>query len=233
VNETAQIIGLGKVLVKWQPQIPQFDPQFLVLAESLWKQRPPHLFNGSVLMHLQTQVQPGRVDLTGAFTDYRMYYAQKQSGRNFGLNPIAVSGLMICQGHLILGRRGAQVTAYPGWYEIAPAGGLDLSVAMDDRSIDYTAQLRAEFTEEIGLPEEVISDIRPFGVVYDPQDPVYDVVCEMSLTLGPAEVLAAMANSAEYTQALAIPLSELPAWLESHRAELIPPSAAILDVWRP
>lgn len=165
----------------------------------------------------------------GTLTPYRYYYAQKRAGISFGLAPIAVSGLIECEGQLIFARRSPQVTTYAGFWELVPSGGVDRAAVRDDGSVDIGAALRQEFVEEVGLNSSVIENLTPFALVYDPAEPTYDVACRIVLKVNTATVLESLAHSPEYTQALAVPWKDLPAWLQENNANLIPTSRLILE----
>lgn len=226
-----QIIGLGDVYLTWQPESIQYSPDLQQLAATTWTSRPLHVFNGDTLIYQAAIVNPNRIDLVGRYTEYQFYYAQKRTQTSFGIAPIAVSGMILCQEHLVLGQRSLSVTSYPGWWELAPAGAIDKSAALPDGTADFIGQLTQEFTEEIGLGAEVIRAIHPFGVTYDPNDPVYDIICKIDVEVELSHLLETMRSGEEYMDALAIPLAEVPAWLEQHQTQLIPPSQAILAIW--
>jgi hypothetical protein len=226
-----QIIGLGNVYLTWQPDPVDYSAELQHLADQTWANRPHHVFNGATLVHHQTRQHSDGVELVGRYTDYQFYYSQKVTGQSFGIAPIAVSGLMLAEGHLIFGKRSPQVTSYPDWWELAPSGAIDKSVALPDGRVDVIAQLTQEFVEEIRLPAQTIQSIRPMAAIFDPADPVYDIICQIHLTATPSQVLAAMHTAEEYSDAAAVPLADLRRWLAEHQHDLIPPSHATVQSW--
>lgn len=214
--------------VTWRADGPLLDEYQRRLADEIWVKRPSHIFNGDLLVHQATITRADYLEVAGYFTEYRFYYAQKQSGQDFGLAPLAVSGLIICEDHVIFARRSPHVTSYPGKLELVPSGGLDRGVAMDDGTVDFSAQLRAEFAEETGQSEAAIMSIKPFALIHDPADPVYDIACRMHLNIGRNELQAGLAHSGEYDEPVAVPLTELDQWLAAHQEDVIPTSRAIL-----
>jgi hypothetical protein len=199
------------------------------LADDNWAKRPGHIFNGDLLVHQATVAREDRLEVAGYFTEYRLYYAQKTSGEDFGVTPLAVSGLIICEDHVIFARRSPHVTSYPGKLELVPSGGLDRGAALDGGLVDFPAKLRAEFAEETGQPEAAVTSIEAFALIHDPADPVYDIACRLHLNIGRAQLQSGLAQSDEYDDPVAVPLAEITQWLAAHQEEVIPTSHAILS----
>ena len=218
--------------ITWHADAPVFDDHQRRLADEIWAKKPDHVFNAALLVHQATTVRANHIDLTGAFTEYRFYYAQKRSGQSFGLTPIGVSGLIICEDYVIFARRSSHVTSYPGKLELVPSGGLDREVAREDGTIDYLAKLRSEFAEETGQSAAIITAIEPFALIHDPADPVIDIACRLHLNIGRAPLQASLAQSDEYDDPAAVPLAALDDWLTAHQDEVIPTSRAILAAFR-
>ncbi len=206
------------------------DEQQAAIAMA-WEHRPASVYDGQFFHVTGIQPRAGAHEISGVFTSYQVYFAQKQLGTDFGVRPLGVSGLTLCQDHIILAQRASVVTAYANALECVPSGSLSAEYARPGGEVDYMAQLRAEFHEEVGLPPARVVQTTPFAVVYDMQDRVYDVVCTLAVDATLDEVLGAMQNSAEYTRPRAVPLADLGAWFGAHRAQLIPTSQAILSLW--
>ena len=144
------IVHTDAVQITWHDAAPPLADDLLTLADAVWAQKPDHVFNAPLLIHQKTTVHENGLHLTAYFSEYRFYYAQKQSGTSFGLTPIGVSGLIICEDHVIFARRASHVTSYPDMLELVPAGGLDDAALREDGTVDFAAQIRAEFAEETG-----------------------------------------------------------------------------------
>jgi len=213
----------------WRAEGPQFSTDQHTLADQIWAKKPDHIFNAELLVHQETHIREDIVDVTGCFTEYRFYYAQKVSGQSFGLTPLAVSGLIICEDHVILARRASHVTSYPGMLELVPSGGLDRDAAMDDGLVDFRSKLRVEFAEETGQPGESVLSVEPFALIHDPDDPAYDIACHLHVNIGRTQLMAGLAKSDEYDDPVAVPMGEISDWLVAHQDELIPTSRAILS----
>jgi hypothetical protein len=223
-----EIIRADAVRVTWHADDPPISAHQQQLAAQIWAKKPDHIFNGDLLVHRATLAKDNSLEVSGYFTEYRFYYAQKQSGQSFGLTPLAVSGLIICEDHVILARRASHVTSYPGLLELVPSGGLDRDSALDDGLVDFRQKLRDEFAEETRQPTEAILSIDPFALIHDPADPVYDIACRLHLNIGCAQLAAGLAQSDEYGDPVAVPLADLSQWLAAHQGDVIPTSRAIL-----
>lgn len=214
---------LKKITLHWIPEAPQFSDSLQRLADEVWETRPAHIFNGNLLVYAGQRRETGVLHLTGAFTEYRYYYAQRITKHDFGLIPIGVSGITICEDQVIFAQRSAHTTTYSGWIELVPSGGIDRP-ATDNHRVDYESMLRREFEEETGLSTTVIESLRPLNVFYDPNEPIYDIACEIKVNATLATVLETMQNSEEYDTPIAVPLSNLRDWLNKHYGGLIPMS---------
>jgi len=209
-----------------------FTPEQTAAVEQAWQARPPHIFNGALLVYRGQSGTEEALTLWGSFVEYRFYYAQRRGGVSLGLSPIGVSGLMLCEGDLVFARRSPYVTAYPNGLELVPSGGLDPDTTRPDGTVDYVAQLEREFEEETGAPTSAILDCLVLGAVYDAPDATYDLACRLRLGLSQAELAAYMAGRDEYGAPIFIPPSGLATWVAEHRTELLPATHAVLDLWQ-
>lgn len=137
---------------------------------------------------------------------------------------LSVTALLLCDGRVMLGRRGARLRSYPGLWEIGPAGGLD--PAGDPRELgpgDVQAALRTEIHEEIGLEVDARA-ARLLGVCSDEAARSLDIVMRLDLP-GPLPLLR-HGEGWEYQDAAWIAIDQLPPFVAEHA--LIPPSLAIM-----
>ena len=220
------------VTLRMLADAPLFSSELESVAIKAWESRPAASFNGSLLVCSDFRKDEGRIDISGAFTEFRYYYAQNTSGIDFGLRIMAVSGLTLCEDQVIFARRAAHVTTYPGWLELVPSGSIDRSAALDDGTIDFIGKLREEFTEETTLPIDSIHSIEPFAVVYDPAVKIYDIACTIHSHVSKADILAGLHQSDEYTEPVAVPVDTLDTFREQHADDIIPASHAILTAWQ-
>lgn len=122
------------------------------LDETEWQRRcaeNPRLFNGPMLSVHRFDPASGRI------TARRARYKQLVLG-SAGIELLAVIGVVVARREaggvcVLMGRRGRQTRLYGGWWELAPAGGLDPTDARRITRDDVLAQLAAEMREEVGL----------------------------------------------------------------------------------
>ena len=237
---------IGAVRLRWEASTaPALAPELARLADDAWRGAIEHakspLFDAPILTVAQlTDDSPRSIDVVGRFVPYRYFYAQREAaGADFGIRPIAVSGLsvLIDQGvaYAIIGRRSDDVTQFPGWLELVPSGGISQRFAGANHDVNYTGQLAAEFTEETGLPASAISSIVAFALVFDAPHRTYDIACRVDVQgagIDRHAVRAAFARSGEYAAAPEfVPVAELRDFSARHAAELVPTSAALIDAW--
>lgn len=226
-----EIIGQGMVTLHWQPDALTFSDEQHATVNAIWEQRPPHLFNGSLLVHLQTLVETNHIRLVGTFTEYKFYFAQRQ-GFNLGLATIGVSGLIVLENQVVIARRSAHMTGYPNMLELVPSGTIDKGVAQENGLIDYATKIKQEFSEEVGLPESHVLNVNSFGVTYDATDMAYDILCRLDVDTTSQIILARLAQSEEYTEPMLVPLEGIEDWLQVRKAEILPTVIPILAIYR-
>jgi hypothetical protein len=218
---------IEKIILSWQSEPPILNQDQLKLVDEVWAARPSHIFNGSLFVCTSKLEQDNTIQLSGAFTEYRYWYAQWALGQDLGIRAAGVSGWTLCEDHVIFGRRSPQTTTYPGWYELVPSGGVDKEAACSDGTVDVIAMLKKELEEETGAPETSVSSARPLTVFYDPELHIYEIVIELMLGLPLNDLLEHMRGSEEYEAPVAVPFQELRDWLAVNEQSLIPMSRTI------
>ena len=201
--------------------------------DALWEAElrvHPDRFDGTLCAFVRRE---GDV-LHGRFVPYRYYAAQRRDPTlPLAIIPLAVSGLLICQGQVAFARRSERTTQYPGWIELVPSGGLDADCLHEDSTVDHRAQLIRELTEETGIPESEILSIEPVALVRDCVDPVVDLASVIEV--GPrARAIADMTLAGgvgEYHSLVWVSTAELPTFVEGHRHDLVPMSLALCELF--
>ncbi len=119
----------------------------------------------------------------GAYRHYLAARADAELAARLGPT-VAVSGLIRSRpaGHVLWGRRGANVTQYPDHWELVPAGGLGGAPERADGEVDWRAALADELREEAGLIGRVEA---PLGLVFDTVDPVVDLCATLAVEGAP------------------------------------------------
>ena len=206
------------------------------LIDEIWSEeqlsaagRSGGLFNGQLFC-----VDNFTTDMmVGYFADYKELVAQIRQPELFdslGLTPLGVCGFLMCQGKLLLGKRGDQVTHYPGWWELAPSGGVDDDFIGSDDSVDIIAQFGQEFEEEIGLPADALINLRQRALILDQKTGVYDLCIGGECLCDVEQLLSThrQNGSKEYSELALIEPDRMDQWLTGQAADLLPPSEALI-----
>lgn len=200
---------------------PDSDPA----TDEVWERMrrdTPRLFDGDILA------------FEGWDSDARTIHARRDGFKRLTVQPEVETGVTILSvtgllrtgegsdERVLLARRSSETRVYPQLWEFAPSGGID---APRDgvrvlTGLDAWNQLKAELLEELGVtlarqPAPVCA--LTIDRVSNSCDLVFDVRFDERIEIKPA--------SWEYVAASWFTRAEIPA-----RHELIPPTAALLDV---
>lgn len=194
--------------------------------ENSRRQKP--LTNGSMF------VFTARADahtILGRFTEYKYYVAQRSCPDLFGdlrVMPLAVSAMAVVEDAVVFGRRSSHVTAYPGFWELVPAGGITSECLTESGLIDYEKQILAELREEVGVPAERVKSVAPFALIFDQRDRVYDLCLEVRLNGKKDDVSRWPINTHEHSCVSPVAFGDLDAFVEERRTEITPTTLGIL-----
>ena len=75
--------------------------------------------------------------ILGWLSEYRLFLAQQREPCLFPalrVRPLAVTGYVVCDDGVIIGKRAENVTQDPGSWELLPSGGVDASMVDDTSS---------------------------------------------------------------------------------------------------
>ena len=176
------------------------------VVEAVWNlelaRRGGALFNGrtvSVLSHAPDLI------LT-RIVEYRVVLAKRRRPDLFAaiaIRPLAVSGLLRCVDGIVFGRRGQNVTADAGLWELVPSGGID---AADGKARSPRDQVLTELREEVGLEAAAIRDCRPFCLIEDGSTGIFDIgiALQTDLEAGAVEEAHRRASD-EYSELRVVP----------------------------
>ncbi|MBN9378218.1 MAG: hypothetical protein BGO14_06085 [Chlamydiales bacterium 38-26] len=229
-----QIISLPadfKIVMNSPLKERHLSPLHLERIESIWANErirtKEKLFNGKIFCVDQLEEK----QLCGHFEEYKYYLSQVRDPlllETLQLHPLCICSYT-CAGNLVLiGKRAGHVTEYPHFYELVPAGGLDPS-STHLGQVDIVKQWKTELKEEAGIEEEMILSITPQFLILDAESPNYEICARVELDTC---VLNKQAErDEEYTHLYWIPKKELPSFIHDHRAEILPLSLKILEVF--
>ncbi|GAB3125265.1 NUDIX hydrolase [Novispirillum itersonii] len=149
---------------------------------------------------------------------YREFFAARlDPSLPLAVVPLGVMGGLTCPEGLVIGRRGAFVSLYPGLWEVAPSGTLD--------SVSPRDVLIRECQEELLLEgDEIICGNHPIGVMC--ADGIYDFVYKIETEVSIGELkLRVSRNDQEYSDLSVISPCDL---LVFPHKKFIPHSAAMI-----
>lgn len=143
--------------------------------EQIWSDaiaNNPNLFNGKI--YTLKNYKDGNLYI--ADSEYKVSFSLQKSPKIFKENPIlilAVTGILLCEDGLILGRRGNSVSFQNGLWEPAPAGSLSC--------LDPKAQVLEELEEELGIARNRINEIEITGLIEDQSTNIADIIYKITI----------------------------------------------------
>jgi hypothetical protein len=228
--------GIKVLLTATPPIVP---PATMVRVEEIWQaeraKRGDTLFNGR-LFSIE-MAEPGRI--IGWLAEYKWFLAQRRDASLYGalrVQPLAVTGLLLCVDGVVFGRRAGHVEQDAGLWELVPAGGIDGSTGKPDGSIDLIQHVLAELVEETGITAAMIAaPPQPFAMVYDAEARVSDIGIILRTGLPKASIISAFTalQNREYVALEVMPVVELPAFVKNCGQALAQVSSALLDAAKP
>ncbi len=201
------------------------DPDLRARIDAVWDAekatRGERLFDGPVF-HL-AGVTPERLTLWPR--SYRHDLASRRDptlAAALGLRFVGVTGIVTCEGAVVLGRRADYLAADPGLWEPAPSGGLHRP--------DPTGVLLEELREELGLEAKMVDAPTPFALALDGHTGIVDICFRVPARLSIEALLARQRDHGtdEYAEVRAVPLPDLPAFVATHAGRMIEPLPEIL-----
>lgn len=213
--------------------LPALSPSVEAEIDTLWLAAQARtsgaLFNGRVFS--VDTITPHL--LTGHLTEFRRIVAQMERPELhdvLAVRPMAVCGVLICGGGVVIGRRPARAVYQAAMWQLPPAGSVDAGALRLDGWLDLQLQLFTELREELGLSHASITEMRPLCLVEHPGSHVLDLGFLLQTPLRAGAVLAAHAGAgnAEYEDLHVVPLDALPTRLNRLGEGLAPPARVFL-----
>lgn len=139
------------------------------------------------------------------------------------VRPVSVNGVIITNQAVLLAQRALWVSQYPGYFELAPSGGVHPALE-DDNQVNLKEILESEIVEELHLKSDEVRSLRFFALIVDRDLEAIEICAEIHL-----KSHAIFTTSSEYPQIMTLPLSEIPLFLTKHRSRCVPLSAFLLE----
>lgn len=212
----------------------QFQPADSVndAVNAIWAascERNVELFDGTIVALVESR--PGV--LLCYKVPYRYFFAclkDRSIQEKLNLTAIAVSGALIVEGAVVLGRRSNKVSQFPGFYELVPSGSLTVPSDMVEGAVDYEKQLLIELEEEIGISSEQVLSINPFLLVEDRQSCTTDICCRIYISTEiTIDRVIDNFKPAEYVDLQFVQPNAVDAFLRRSDIQLVPASHQLLQ----
>lgn len=213
---------------------PNLAAATLARVDDIWQRElalsGKQLFNGWIFS--VDSFDPAHV--TGWFAEYRWLVAQRKEPDLvdvLNVNPLAVTGLCLCDDGVVFGRRAGHLDQDPGLWELVPSGGVDRSAADAGGNISLEAQFFTELGEELGVASAAVAgEPKPLVAVSDPESRVVEMTIGARIALSGGELIAGAAGLAtsEHTDLEVVPIDDLGRFTEARGAALADVSRAIL-----
>ena len=188
------------------------------------------LFNGRVFSI--DAIAPDLI--TGHLTEYRRVIAQAEDCGLFpelGIRSLAVCGVLLCVGGIVIGRRPVAAVYQPGLWQLCPAGSVDAGAVGTDGTVDLRAALLAEAGEELGLAPDALGPATPLCIVEHSGSHVSDLGMSCVTHLGAESVQEAHRThgNGEYDPLRVVRPADLPAFIAWAGDTLVPPARVFLE----
>lgn len=241
-EESYRVVAVGDVVIRVVPVNAEFEIKRVGYAsrtDAVWESlsRTRTLFNGSMFSVSSIKREDNRLEVNAYTLSYKDFLAERHDPSiRLGVRPIGVSGMSIVRdahdtSYVVFARRKASVTQWPGRLELVPSGGIDARRAAADGIISYETQAVEELTEETGVSADKIVSIKGFALVYDTRERVYDICCQIQLSLRKEELEEIFTGSVEYDKPLCVASQDIQKFIATHREEIVPTSLALLSAW--
>ena len=191
----------------------------------------PRLFDGPILAVRSVDAASG---LIVAAPDRFAHVVCQPAERTLTTTILSVTGVIEAgtptKPMVLLAKRGPQTRSYPGMWEFAPAGGLEVPVSSGAFGLEAVVDtLRAELDEEVGVGSPLV-DARAIGLVFDPLARSLDVIIRARIEGEPPPLRTGEDRAWECADARWIRLAELGQELATLEGGVIEPTLTIADV---
>lgn len=136
-------------------------------------------FNGSLFAFVRNESDR----LLVREVEFKHYVAQVRNPElkiKLKIAPVGISGVILWQDRVLLGKRSQEVFNHPGKWELVPAGSLSHQ-HLEDGQIDYIKAISEEFEEETGLGLSTMANLKPLLLVHDIEGDIWDVCIQIEL----------------------------------------------------
>jgi|GEM_PF-164446 len=176
----AKADNISLKVIEYKPEINSSQKE---AVETLWNDelKKRKLFNGKIVSYKSHKKNDNMIEIECFITQYKYFFAQLRNPQlKMKITPIGVSGIIIDEENNTLLAIRQNVTEYNGYYELIPAGSIDLSKRAGS-NILFQNQLITEFEEETRISKDNIKEIEPFCLIFDKNHGVYDICSKIHI----------------------------------------------------
>jgi len=151
----AKADNISLKVIEYKPEINSSQKE---AVETLWNDelKKRKLFNGKIVSYKSHKKNDNMIEIECFITQYKYFFAQLRNPQlKMKITPIGVSGIIIDEENNTLLAIRQNVTEYNGYYELIPAGSIDLSKRAGS-NILFQNQLITEFEEETRISKDNI-----------------------------------------------------------------------------
>jgi hypothetical protein len=159
----------------------------------------------------------------GQFLEYRYYmatYYNPSFREILKIYPLGVSGVTLCRGCVLVGRRSSTLAQYGDCLELVPSGSIDTR-AVQHGEVDFMRQLMWELEEEAHIGEKLVKEIHPLGLFYSSDVGVYDIGLKVVIELEEYEMVE-LEITAEYPMLQWMEIEEWERELAKEDSQIVP-----------
>lgn len=204
-------------------------------TQAIWdeetQRRSTTLFNGEIV----SVVSINETLIIGRRAEYRWLLAQSHDEdffRWFQVRPLAVTGVLTCPEGIVIGRRSKSVFQFPGLWELAPSGSVDLGTLDAEGNIDLLTQLMQELHEEVGLQAADVANVQPLAIACDVDSQVFDVCFVLNTAVHWEQIATRFSanTNTEYERLEILPVDQISTFLRSNKASTTPLTLSLLQL---
>lgn len=204
---------------------PNIEERISVIWDAEKEKRKDAIFDGKILSLRELNSNY----LLGEFIPYRSFLAQSIDpylAKKINVFPVGVSGIMVGDRHVLVGKRSSLVTSYPGHYEFVPSGSISYE-SSEAGFINYRMQILKELYEETGILPTYVTSLQPFALLIDRDRSLVDICLFFYF----GENFPTRTNN-EYLSLFWLPFDEVEEFLMKNSDKFVPTSFSIFSLIR-
>jgi len=213
---------------------PAPSPETRAEVQGIWESETrlrPGLYNGKVFSMDRIEGSVAH----GFMADYAWYVAQLQNPELYDglrVRSLAMSGLVVANGHLIFGLRKAGLAVEGGLWELAPSGTMHGGLREPDGSISWRKLFAEELREELGIEADPAT-ARPFALIENTVTRIWELGIAVESPHGYQDILAAFAANPtpEHTEMAAVPLADAARFFRTRRDKMVGACGPLLSAY--